>query len=31
MVRESKVLHGHTGIRRMRQKAVREEWAAMVR
>jgi len=31
MVREAKVLHGHTGVRRMRQKVVREEWAAMVR
>jgi hypothetical protein len=30
MVREAKVLHGHTGVRRMRWKAVREEWAAMV-
>jgi len=31
VVREAKVLHEHTGVRRMRRKAVREEWTAMVR
>jgi hypothetical protein len=31
MVREAKILHRHTGVRRMRQKAVREEWAVMVK